>query len=105
MKLAESFLKRIFGDCLNRCGEDLQFFNQHVQPGVIDQLQKVVETPFSHMTYTDAVKVLENCGEKFDYPVKWGIDLQAEHERYLTEKHVQGPLILTDYPSSIKPFT
>ena len=104
MKLAESFLKRIFGDCLNRCGEDLQFFNQHVQPGVIEQLQKVVETPFSHMTYTDAVKLLESCGEKFDYPVKWGIDLQAEHERYLTEKHVQGPLILTDYPSSIKPF-
>ncbi len=104
MKLAESFLKRIFGDCLNRCDEDLQFFNQHVQPGVIEQLQKVVETPFSHMTYTEAVKVLETCGEKFDYPVKWGIDLQAEHERYLTEKHVQGPLILTDYPSSIKPF-
>ncbi len=104
MKLAEAFLKRIFGDCLNHCEEDLKFFNQHVQPGVMEQLQKVVDTPFSHMTYTEAVKVLENCGEKFDYPVKWGIDLQAEHERYLTEKHVQGPLILTDYPSSIKPF-
>ncbi len=104
MQLAESFLKRIFGDCLNHCDEDMQFFNQHVQPGVIDQLRKVVETPFAHMTYTDAVKTLEGCGEKFEYPVSWGIDLQAEHERYLTEKHVGGPVILTDYPSSIKPF-
>ena len=104
MKLAESFLKRIFGDCLNRCEEDMKFFNEHIQPGVIDQLQKVVETSFSHMTYTAAVKILTECGEKFDYPVKWGIDLQAEHERYLTEKHVGGPLILTDYPASIKPF-
>jgi asparaginyl-tRNA synthetase len=104
MRLAESFLKRIFGDCIEHCGEDMKFFNEHIQPGVIDQLAKVVETPFAHMTYTDAVAVLEKCGEKFEYPVKWGIDLQAEHERFLTEKHVEGPLILTDYPSSIKPF-
>ncbi len=104
MQLAEAFLKRIFGDCLNRCEEDMKFFNEHIQPGVIEQLSKVVETPFSHMTYTAAVAQLESSGEKFDFPVKWGIDLQAEHERYLTEKHVGGPLILTDYPSSIKPF-
>jgi asparaginyl-tRNA synthetase len=104
MKLAEAFLKRIFGDCLNHCEEDMKFFNEHIQPGVVDQLKKVVETPFAHMTYSDAVKALETCGEKFSFPVKWGIDLQAEHERYLTEKHVGGPLILTDYPSSIKPF-
>ncbi len=104
MRLAESFLKRIFSDCLNRCEEDMQFFNEHIQPGVVDQLRKVVDAPFAHMTYTDAVTVLEKCTEKFDYPVKWGIDLQAEHERFLTEKHVGGPVILTDYPSSIKPF-
>jgi asparaginyl-tRNA synthetase len=104
MRLAESFLKRIFGDCLNRCDEDMRFFNEHIQKGVIDQLTAVVEKPFAHMTYTDAVEVLQKSGEKFEYPVAWGTDLQAEHERYLTEKHVGGPLILTDYPSSIKPF-
>lgn len=104
MRLAESYLKRILSDCLNHCDEDMKFFNEHIQKGVLDQLSKVVQTPFSHMTYTEAVAVLENCGEAFDFPVRWGIDLQAEHERYLTEKHVDGPLILTDYPSSIKPF-
>jgi asparaginyl-tRNA synthetase len=104
MRLAENFLKRIFSDCLNHCDEDMKFFNEHIQPGVMEQLRKVVDTPFAHMTYTDAVAVLEKSGEEFEYPVKWGIDLQAEHERYLTEKHVSGPLILTDYPSSIKPF-
>ena len=104
MQLAESFLKRLFRDCLTYCDEDMKFFNEHIQPGVIDQLTKVVDTPFEHMTYTSAVAILENCGEKFDFPVRWGIDLQAEHERYLTEKHVGGPVILTDYPSSIKPF-
>jgi len=104
MKLAEAFLKKIVGDCLNRCGEDMQFFDQHIQNGVLVQLSQLVEKPFVHMTYTEAVKVLQNCGESFDYPVSWGIDLQAEHERYLTEKHVGGPVILTDYPSSIKPF-
>ncbi|MDG2223854.1 MAG: asparagine--tRNA ligase [Rubripirellula sp.] len=104
MKLAEDFLKRVFGDCLNHCGEDMQFFDQRIEKGKIEQLQSVVEKPFSHMTYTEAIDVLTSCNENFDYPVSWGTDLQAEHERYLTEKHVQGPLILTDYPSSIKPF-
>lgn len=104
MKLAEDFLKRVFGDCLNHCAEDMQFFDQRIEKGKIEQLQSVVEKPFAHMTYTEAIDVLTSCNENFDYPVSWGTDLQAEHERYLTEKHVQGPLILTDYPSSIKPF-
>ncbi|MGB0595610.1 MAG: asparagine--tRNA ligase [Rubripirellula sp.] len=104
MKLAEDFLKRVFGDCLNQCAEDMQFFDQRIEKGKIEQLQSVVEKPFAHMTYTEAIEVLTSCNENFDYPVSWGTDLQAEHERYLTEKHVQGPLILTDYPSSIKPF-
>ncbi len=104
MRLAENFLKRIFSDCLNKCDEDMQFFNERIQPGVIDQIRSVVERPFAHMTYTDAIKVLESCDAKFDYPIAWGADLQAEHERYLTEHYVKGPLILTDYPSSIKPF-
>ena len=82
----------------------MQFFDQRIEKGKIAQLQSVVEKPFSHMTYTEAIDVLTSCDEKFEYPISWGTDLQAEHERYLTEKHVDGPLILTDYPSSIKPF-
>lgn len=104
MQLAEDFLKRIFTDCLDHCGEDMTFFEERIQPGVIEQIRSVIERPFAHMTYTEAVETLLAAKQKFDYPVKWGIDLQAEHERYLTEQHVKGPLILTDYPSTIKPF-
>ncbi len=104
MQLAEDFLKRIFTDCLDHCGEDMKFFEERIQPGVIEQIRSVIERPFAHMTYTEAVETLLAAKQKFDYPVKWGIDLQAEHERYLTEQHVKGPLILTDYPSTIKPF-
>lgn len=104
MQLAELFLKRIFGDCLQHCDEDLRFFDEHIQQGVIEQLSRVVDQPFTHMSYSDAIEILEGSGEKFEYPVRWGTDLQAEHERYLTEKHVGGPVILTDYPATIKPF-
>lgn len=104
MRLAEAFLKRILHDVLSSCGEDMAFFDQHIQPGLSDRLAKVIEQPFRHMTYTDAIRVLASSGEPFEYPVAWGTDLQAEHERYLTEKHVGGPLILTDYPAAIKPF-
>ncbi len=104
MKLAEEFLKRVFGDCLKYCDEDMQFFDQRIEKGKLQQIRSVVEQPFSHMTYTEAIDVLSSCGAAFEYPIKWGTDLQAEHERYLTEQHVKGPLILTDYPSTIKPF-
>ena len=104
MQLAELFLKRILGDCLQRCDEDMRFFDQHIQKGVIEQLSRVADQPFTHMTYSDAIKTLESSGEKFEFPVRWGTDLQAEHERFLTEKHVGGPVILTDYPAAIKPF-
>lgn len=104
MKLAEDFLKRIFGDCLEHCEEDMQFFDQRIEKGKLDQIRSVVERPFAHMTYTEAIDVLTSCDHSFEYPISWGTDLQAEHERYLTEQHVKGPLILTDYPSSIKPF-
>ena len=104
MELAEDFLKRIFSDCLNYCDEDMQFFDERIEKGKIDQLKTVIEIPFAHMTYTEAINVLTSSGEKFEYPIAWGADLQAEHERFLTEKHVNGPLILSDYPASIKPF-
>ena len=104
MALAERFIKRLLKDVLASCAADMQFFDERIQPGLIASLRAVMETPFKHMTYTDAVDVLLNSGEKFEYKVEWGADLQAEHERYLTEKHVQGPLILYNYPKTIKPF-
>ncbi len=104
MALAERFIKRLLGDALNQCGEDMAFFDERVQPGLLAALQMVVDKPFEHMSYTAAVDVLEKSGEKFEYAVNWGADLQAEHERFLTEKYIQGPLILHDYPKSIKPF-
>ena len=104
MQLAEDFLKRIFSDCLNHCSEDMEFFDLRIEKGKIQQIKEVVEKPFQHLTYSEAIEILTGCSEKFEYPISWGTDLQAEHERYLTEKHVGGPVILTDYPSSIKPF-
>jgi len=103
MRLAERFLKQVFQDCLTHCVEDMKFFDQRIEPGKIDQLTGVVEKPFEHMTYTDAVQRLTSSDQSFEFPVQWGSDLQAEHERYLTEI-VGGPVILTDYPASIKPF-
>jgi asparaginyl-tRNA synthetase len=82
----------------------MQFFEARIQKGLLESLITVHQKPFEHMTYTDAVAVLQKSGETFEFPVEWGADLQAEHERYLTEKHVQGPLILYNYPRSIKPF-
>ncbi len=104
MALAERFIKRLLNDVLNHCPDDMKFFEERVQPGVIAALQQVLTKSFEHMTYTEAISVLQGSGQKFDYPVEWGCDLQAEHERYLTEKHVGGPLILYNYPKTIKPF-
>lgn len=104
MALAERFIKRLLNDVLSNCGDDMNFFEQRIQKGLLESLKMVREKPFEHMSYTDAVEVLVNSGEKFEYPVEWGSDLQAEHERFLTEKHVKGPLILYNYPKTIKPF-
>ena len=106
MDLAEAFLKRIFSDALSKCAEDMQFFNDRVdeEKTLIERMQKIIASDFKRLPYTEAVEILETCGEKFDYPVKWGIDLQSEHERYLTEKHFDCPVILYDYPNTIKPF-
>jgi len=104
MLLAENFLKHVFSACLNQAAEDMQFFDERIEQGKIEQIQRVIAKPFIHMTYTEAIDVLTKSGQSFEYPIQWGSDLQAEHERYLTEHHVGGPLILTDYPASIKPF-
>lgn len=102
--LAEDFLKNLFSDVLSRCSEDMAFFDQRVQPGIVQSLQRIINSDFIRLTYTDAVGLLEQSGRDFEFPVYWGADLQAEHERYLTEVEFQAPVILTDYPSGIKAF-
>ena len=104
MELAEDFIKYILKYVLEHCPEDMDFFNQWVLKGVKDTLQSVIDTPFKHMTYTDAVAELEKANDKFDFKVSWGCDLQTEHERYLTEEVCKGPVIVTDYPKEIKAF-
>jgi asparaginyl-tRNA synthetase len=104
MALAEDFLKRIFRDVLERCPDDMQFFKERIDPTAISTLEGIVNSQFRRLSYTEAVKILEESGEKFEFPVAWGSDLQAEHERYLTEKKFRCPVILYDYPSAIKAF-
>ena len=104
MQLAEDFLKRIFRDALEKCPEDMAFFNERIQKGIIDTLEGIVASDFERLPYTEAIEILEKSGHAFEYPVSWGTDLQSEHERYLTEQHFKKPVILFDYPSSIKPF-
>jgi asparaginyl-tRNA synthetase len=104
MALAEAFIKRIIKDALDRCAEDFQFFKERVDKTVPERLLPVLDSEFVRMPYTEAVEILQKSGEKFEFPVSWGSDLQAEHERYLTEKHVKKPVILHDYPRTLKPF-
>ncbi len=104
MKLAEEFLKYIFTYVLENCPEDMEFFSTWIEKGVAETLQRVIESPFVEMTYTDAVAELIKNNAKFAYPVKWGSDLQTEHERFLTEEVHNGPVIVTDYPKEIKAF-
>ena len=104
MDLAERFLKRIFRDVLERCSEDMEFFNLRIDTTAIETLRRIIDSRFIRLSYTEAVEILKASGQTFEFPVEWGRDLQAEHERYLTEKHFQCPLILYDYPKQIKAF-
>ena len=104
MKVAEDFLKYMFKYVLDNCQEDMDFFSKFVEPGVKETLLHVVESPFAHMTYTDAVKELEKAADRFDFKPFWGCDLQTEHERFLTEEVAKRPVIVTDYPKEIKAF-
>ncbi|MCK9547863.1 MAG: asparagine--tRNA ligase [Sphaerochaeta sp.] len=104
MAIAEEFLKHLFGAVLDQCGEDMEFFSKFVEAGMQETLAKIVETPFVHLTYTDAVKELEKHNDHFDYPVTWGVDLQSEHEKFITEVIAKSPAIVTDYPKEIKAF-
>jgi asparaginyl-tRNA synthetase len=104
MDLAERFLKRIFSDVLSRSREDMEFFNAHIDATVLLTLEGIIGSQFVRLPYTEAVEILEKSGQQFAYPVAWGHDLQAEHERYLTEQHFKCPVILYDCPRAIKPF-
>jgi asparaginyl-tRNA synthetase len=104
MELAERFVKRLCRDVLEQCAEDMQFFRQYVDATAIETLDRVLASDFVRLPYTEAVRLLETSGQSFEFPVTWGTDLQSEHERYLTEQHFQRPVILYDYPRTIKPF-
>lgn len=104
MALAEDMLKYIINYVLENAPEEMEFFNNFVDKTLLDRLHSIVNSEFGRVTYTEAAEILEKCGKKFDYPVKWGIDLQTEHERYLTEEVFKKPIFVTDYPKEIKAF-
>ena len=104
MDLAEDFLKYLIRYALDKCADDLEFLRKMYDEELIDRLQFVVDNDFVRLTYTEGVEILKASGQKFEFPVDWGTDLQSEHERYLVEKHFKRPVILTDYPKEIKSF-
>ena len=104
MDLAEDFLKYLIKYTLDHCMDDLEFLNKMVDKGLLERLKFVLEKPFKRKTYTEAVEILKKADKKFEFPVEWGLDLQAEHERYLVEQHYKCPVMLTDYPRDIKAF-
>ncbi len=103
-RLAEDFLRYLVTYALEHCGEDLSFFNERIESGLIEKLESLANARFETLTYSDAVSRLLASGESFQFPVQWGLDLQSEHERYLTEKVIGGPVFVTDYPAEIKAF-
>jgi len=104
MKLAEEMMKYIISYVLENAPEEMEFFNNFIDKNLLNRLNNIISSDFGHITYTDAVKVLEKENDKFEYPAKWGNDLQTEHERYLTEKVFGKPVFVTDYPKDIKAF-
>ncbi|MDB9374111.1 asparagine--tRNA ligase [Nodularia sphaerocarpa] len=104
MDLAEAFLKHVFKYVLEKCPEDMEFFNQRIDNTVLTTADNIINNQFERLTYTEAVKLLEKADVKFEYPVSWGLDLQSEHERYLAEQLFKKPVIVTDYPAQIKAF-
>jgi len=104
MDLAEDFLKYLVKYALDNCMEDLEFLTKMYDAELIERLKFVAESSFERLPYTKAIEILIASGQKFEYPVSWGLDLQSEHERYLVEKHFMRPVILTDYPKDIKAF-
>jgi asparaginyl-tRNA synthetase len=102
--LAEDFLKSVIKTLLEKCPEEMAFFNQFVDKQLIQRLEDVCKKEFVRMDYTDAIDLLKSSKQNFEFPVEWGHDLQSEHERYISEKHVNGPVIMMNYPQEIKAF-
>lgn len=104
MNLAEDMMKYIFNFILTNCRPELEYLNDNIYDGLLNRLENLANSDFARMTYTEAIEVLESADVDFTYPVSWGSDLQTEHERYLTEQHINGPVFVTDYPKDIKAF-
>lgn len=104
MRLAEDMIKYVVKYVMQQCPAELEFFNKFVDTTLLNRLNNLVSNDFGHVTYTEAIEILEKSGKKFEYPVKWGIDLQTEHERYITEEVFGKPVFVTDYPADIKAF-
>ena len=104
MKLAEEMLKYVIRYVLEKAPKEMEFFNSFIDKGLLDRLNHVLNSEFGHVTYTEAIEILEKHNDKFDYKVSWGCDLQTEHERYLTEEIFKRPVFVTDYPKEIKAF-
>ncbi|SKA99612.1 asparaginyl-tRNA synthetase [Caloramator quimbayensis] len=104
MELAEDMVKYIINYVMENAPEEMEFFNNFIDNTLFDRLNNVVNSEFGHVTYTEAIEILKKSGQQFEYPVEWGIDLQTEHERYLTEKVFKKPVFVTDYPKKIKAF-
>lgn len=104
MELAEAMVKYIIKYVMDECPEEMEFFNQFIEKGLYDKLNNVLNNEFGRVTYTEAIEILLKADKKFDYPVSWGIDLQSEHERYLSEEYFKKPVFVTDYPKEIKAF-
>jgi asparaginyl-tRNA synthetase len=102
--LAEEFLKFLLDDLLTRRADDMRFFDERIERGLLERLKHVLDKPFLRLDYGEAVKILEGSGQKFEFPVRWGMDLQSEHERWLTEERFKQPLVLMNYPKDIKAF-
>lgn len=103
-QLSEDLLRYVINAALEERADDLAFFNQFIDKGLLDRLNALANSSFVRMDYTDAIDILKKCDKQFEYPVEWGIDLQSEHERYLAEEHVGGPIIMQNYPKDIKAF-
>jgi asparaginyl-tRNA synthetase len=103
-EVARDFICYLIKYVLEHCRSDLEFFDARIEPGLLEKLQRVAQAEFSSMTYTEAVETLQRAGRNFEFPVEWGHDLQSEHERYLCEEVVGGPLFVVDYPKEIKAF-
>ena len=104
IEIIEDFIKHIIKGVLESCPEEMAFFDQWVEKGLIEKLRGVIESDFVKLDYTEAIKILETCGKEFKFPAKWGADLQTEHEKYLTDEHFKRPVFVVNYPKDIKSF-